>query len=84
MPNIGPLELAIVFVIVLVIFGPRRIPEVGRSFGRGIRELKDSLSMEKKKDDKGASEPASVSERATSPRPNRGEGDGDGPGTPSA
>jgi sec-independent protein translocase protein TatA len=80
MPNIGPVELAIVFVIVLVIFGPRRIPEVGRSFGRGIRELKQSLSMEKKKDDK----PASVSERATSPPPSQGEGDGEGSGTPSA
>jgi sec-independent protein translocase protein TatA len=78
MPNIGPVELAIVFVIVLVIFGPRRIPEVGRSFGRGIRELKQSLSMEKKKDDK----PASVSERATSPRPSRGEGDGEDPERP--
>ena len=84
MPNIGPLELAIVFVIVLLIFGPRRIPEVGRSFGRGIRELKQSLSMEKKEDDKGASEPASVSERATSPRPSRGEDDGEGSETPSA
>jgi sec-independent protein translocase protein TatA len=82
MPNIGPLELAIVFVIILVIFGPKRIPEVGRSFGRGIRELKQSLSMEKKKDDKGASEPASVSERATSPPPTRG--DGEGSETPSA
>ena len=78
MPSIGPLELAIVFVIVLVIFGPKRIPEVGRSFGRGVRELKDSLSMEKKKEDKRAS----VSERATSPPPTRG--DGEGPGTPSA
>lgn len=84
MPSIGPLELAIVLVIVLVIFGPKRIPEVGRSFGRGIRELKQSLSMDKKKDDKGASERASVSERATSPRRTRDGGEDEGSGTPSA
>ena len=44
MPNIGPLEIAIVLVIVLVIFGPKRLPELGRSMGRGIHELRGSLS----------------------------------------
>jgi len=48
MPNIGPLEIAIVLVIVLVVFGPKRLPELGKSMGKGIREFKGSLSMEDK------------------------------------
>jgi sec-independent protein translocase protein TatA len=44
MPNIGPLELAIVLIIALVIFGPKRLPELGRSMGRGLREFKDSIT----------------------------------------
>ncbi|MCB0875742.1 MAG: twin-arginine translocase TatA/TatE family subunit [Solirubrobacterales bacterium] len=47
MPNIGPLEIAIVLVIVLIIFGPKRLPEIGRSAGDGLRELKSSLSGSK-------------------------------------
>jgi TatA/E family protein of Tat protein translocase len=49
--NIGPLEIAIVLVIVLIIFGPKRLPELGRSMGRGIREFRGSLSGDKDKDD---------------------------------
>jgi sec-independent protein translocase protein TatA len=45
MPNIGPLEIAVVLVIVLVVFGPKRLPELGKSMGKGIREFKGSLSM---------------------------------------
>ena len=44
MPNVGPLEIIIVLIIVLVIFGPKRLPDLGRSLGRGMREFKDSLS----------------------------------------
>ena len=50
MPNIGPLEIAIVLVIVLLIFGPKRLPDLGRSMGRGMREFKDSVTG--KDDDK--------------------------------
>jgi sec-independent protein translocase protein TatA len=49
--NIGPLEIAIVLVIVLIIFGPKRLPELGRSMGRGIREFRGSISGDKDKDD---------------------------------
>jgi sec-independent protein translocase protein TatA len=48
MPNVGPLEIAVVLVIVLVVFGPRRLPELGKSMGRGIREFKGSLSTDEK------------------------------------
>lgn len=44
MPNVGPLELAIVLIIALVIFGPKRLPELGKSLGRGMREFKDSIT----------------------------------------
>jgi sec-independent protein translocase protein TatA len=44
MPNIGPMELLVVLVVALVIFGPKRIPEMGRSIGNGMREFKDSIS----------------------------------------
>jgi sec-independent protein translocase protein TatA len=41
--NIGPLELFIVLVIVLVLFGAKRVPEIGASIGKGIREFKRSI-----------------------------------------
>lgn len=44
MPNIGPLEIIIVLVIVLVIFGPKRLPDLGRSLGTSMREFKDSVT----------------------------------------
>ncbi|MGA6948987.1 MAG: twin-arginine translocase TatA/TatE family subunit [Solirubrobacterales bacterium] len=50
MPNVGPLEIAVVLVIVLIIFGPKRLPELGQSMGRGIREFKSSLSGDKDED----------------------------------
>jgi sec-independent protein translocase protein TatA len=44
MPNVGPLELVVVLVVALLVLGPKRLPEVGRSLGNGIREFKDSLN----------------------------------------
>jgi sec-independent protein translocase protein TatA len=44
MPNIGPLEIIVVLIIVLVIFGPKRLPDLGRSLGKGMREFKDSVT----------------------------------------
>ena len=43
-PNIGPLEIVIVLVIVLIIFGPKRLPGLGKSLGTGMREFKDSVT----------------------------------------
>ncbi len=44
MPNIGPLEIIVVLVIVLLIFGPKRLPQLGRQLGGGMREFKDSVT----------------------------------------
>ena len=51
MPNIGPLELIIVLAIVLLIFGPKKLPQLGRSLGGGMREFKDSVTGKHKDDD---------------------------------
>ena len=48
MPNIGPLEIIIVLVVVLLIFGPKRLPDLGRSLGGGMREFKDSVTGKSK------------------------------------
>jgi sec-independent protein translocase protein TatA len=50
MPSIGPLEIIIVLIIVLVIFGPKRLPDLGRSLGRGMREFKDSVTGQDKEE----------------------------------
>ena len=40
----GPLEMMVILVVALLVLGPQRLPEVARSVGRGMRELRDSLS----------------------------------------
>lgn len=42
--NLGPMELFIILVIVLVVFGAKRVPEIGASIGKGIREFKRNIS----------------------------------------
>jgi sec-independent protein translocase protein TatA len=44
MPNVGPLEIVVVLIIALVVFGPKRLPELGKSMGRGIREFRSTIS----------------------------------------
>jgi sec-independent protein translocase protein TatA len=51
-PQIGPLEIVLVLVIALIVLGPKRLPEVGRSLGRGMREFKNSISGSSREDDK--------------------------------
>jgi len=50
-PNIGPTELIIVLVIVLLIFGPKRLPGLGKQLGGGMREFKESISGKGGRDD---------------------------------
>ena len=44
MPNIGPLEILLLGLLAVIIFGPQKLPEIGRSIGRSMREFKDSVS----------------------------------------
>ena len=48
--NVGVPELAIVLIIALIVFGPKRLPELGRSLGRGIREFRGSLGSDRDDD----------------------------------
>lgn len=43
-PNVGPMEILVVLIIALIVFGPKKLPELGNSLGRGIREFKGSIS----------------------------------------
>ncbi len=49
--QIGPMEIILVLVIALIILGPKKLPEAGKSIGKGMREFKDSLAGKKDDDD---------------------------------
>ena len=49
--NVGPMEILVVLVIALVVFGPKRLPELGNPLGKGIREFKGSISGEREDDE---------------------------------
>jgi len=51
MPSVGPWEVFIVLIIALLVFGPKKLPEMGRSMGKGIREFKSSISGDDHDDD---------------------------------
>ena len=51
MPNIGPVELIVVLVIALMVLGPKKLPDVGRSVGKGMREFKDAISGHREEGD---------------------------------
>ena len=63
MPSLGPLELVVVMVVALLVFGPNRLPEVGRQVGRGLRELRklqDTIRDEMNDIMHSADQPASI------------------------
>ena len=79
--NLGPMELFIILVIVLVVFGAKRVPEIGASIGKGIREFKRNISdvdrqiREPERDARAerlnAGEPAARREEDTTSEPKR-------------
>ncbi|HEX3686290.1 MAG TPA: twin-arginine translocase TatA/TatE family subunit [Gaiellaceae bacterium] len=44
MPEIGIAGLVVILIVALLVFGPKRLPEIGRSLGKGMREFKDSIT----------------------------------------
>lgn len=70
MPNVGLPEVVIVLAIVLLIFGPKRLPAAGRALGRSMREFKDSISGANKDD--GELEPPAASDGAEAEVPRSG------------
>jgi sec-independent protein translocase protein TatA len=65
MPDIGPLELVIVLIIAIVVVGPKKLPQLGRSLGSGMREFKDSLTGKSKDDEDGDDVAAPPAQRPT-------------------
>ena len=72
MPNIGPMEIGLVLIIALIVFGPKKLPDLGRSLGKGIREFKGSIGGDEEPEPKEHSpaviEPASSLESERGPR----------------
>jgi sec-independent protein translocase protein TatA len=73
--SIGPTELIIVLVIVLLIFGPKRLPGLGRQLGGGMREFKDSIQRKGGEDDDEDDETPARGRRATEKALGRPEGE---------
>jgi sec-independent protein translocase protein TatA len=75
MPNVGPLELVVVLIIALVIFGPKRLPELGRSMGKGIREFRGSIAGKDDDDEEEekSSKPAAIEGAQDADEPVEGE-----------
>ena len=70
--NIGLPEVLVVLVIALIVFGPKRLPELGRSVGKGIREFRSSVSG-KDDDDDEPSKPAEIEGADSRGEPVEGE-----------
>jgi sec-independent protein translocase protein TatA len=71
MPNLGIWEILLLLLVLLLVFGPKRLPEMGRSLGRGMREFKDSVTGNTKDDDepeKVELNPPNTSATVTTPR----------------
>lgn len=62
---IGPTELIIILVIVLVLFGAKKIPEIARSLGSGAREFKEGITGEEKRGGDAIDPPASPTDKDT-------------------
>jgi sec-independent protein translocase protein TatA len=67
MPNVGPLEIILVLIVALVVFGPKKLPDLGHSLGKGIREFKGSVTGES--DGPAEVEPARVETARSETRP---------------
>ena len=67
MPNVGPWEIILLLLLALLLFGAKRLPEIGRSMGKGMREFKDSLGG-KEPDDEPAELPVQTTDTTVAAR----------------
>ena len=75
MPNIGPLELVLILLVVLLLFGAKRLPELGRSLGSCMKEFKDSVTGK----DGGSETNRTELERGEQPQPAATAGQAEAP-----
>jgi sec-independent protein translocase protein TatA len=68
MPNVGPWEIILLLLLALLLFGAKRLPEIGRSMGKGMREFKDSLSGKESDDDEPAELPMQTTDTTVAAR----------------
>jgi sec-independent protein translocase protein TatA len=71
MPNIGAMEIVLLLLLALLLFGAKRLPEIGRSMGRGMREFKDSVTGKEKDDEPAELPPASTETTSSVPAQQR-------------
>ena len=69
MPNIGPMEIILLLGLALLLFGAKRLPEIGRSLGSGMREFKDSVTGKDDDDEPRELPPAADDEPVAGPPP---------------
>ena len=68
MPNVGPWEIILLLLLALLLFGAKRLPEIGRSMGRGLREFKESVSGKDSDDDEPAELPLQTTDTTIAAR----------------
>ena len=69
MPEVGIAGLIVILIVALLVFGPKRLPEIGRSLGRGMREFKDSVTEPRRPEEIATHEPISTAENEHEPAP---------------
>ena len=68
MPNIGTGEIILLLLLALLLFGAKRLPEIGRSLGSGMREFKDSVTGNRTHEDTPELPPTTAEQTTASPR----------------
>jgi sec-independent protein translocase protein TatA len=69
MPNVGPWEIVLLLLLALLLFGAKRLPEIGKSMGRGMREFKESVSgRDRDEDDEPAQLPVQTTDATIAAR----------------
>lgn len=80
--QIGPLEIGIVLLIVLLIFGPKRLPGLGKSLGTGMREFKDSITGKDSAHDEDDADRPALTQAQAQPAPARAAEQAEGTASP--